>query len=121
MGEQILLEGSGDSRAVQIKVWFLAHPLNEQSPSFALPLEFGTTSGHLKGGNFAGFPCKRHQQSNLVFFPTCFASRGSGVRIPSRPPTICLQFQSFTTVPWRSLFLSRGKRSKNVVVFVSPD
>jgi len=36
---------------------------------------FGTTSGHLRSGNFDGFRCKRHQQSNLVFFPTCFASR----------------------------------------------
>src|SRR6516164_7838303 len=52
------------------------------------PEILGTTSVHLRSGNFDGFLCKRHQQKHLVFFPTCFASRVSGVRIPSRPPNI---------------------------------
>src|SRR5215467_8005782 len=48
--------------------------------------KFGTTSVHLRSGNLVGFPCKRHQTKHLVFFPTCFASRGSPVRSRSRPP-----------------------------------
>ena len=55
---------------------------------------FGTTSGHLRSGNFDGFRCKRHQQSNLVYFSTCFASRGPRVRVPPRPPTIFFQRNS---------------------------
>jgi len=47
--------------------------------------EIDTTSVHLRSGNFVGFPCKQHQQKQLVFFPTCFASRGSRVRIAYRP------------------------------------
>src|SRR5215469_16594156 len=51
------------------------------------PEILGTTSVHLRSGNFDGFLCKRHQQKHLVFFPTCFASRGPRVRFPPRPPT----------------------------------
>ena len=45
-----------------------------------------------------------------------------GVRgsIPSRPPTICLQFQSLTTKPGGFLFRLWPDRSKNVVVLVLP-
>jgi hypothetical protein len=45
-----------------------------------------TTSVQLKSENFVESPCKRHHRSTLVFSPTCFASRRSGVQIPSRPP-----------------------------------
>ena len=40
---------------------------------------FGTTSGYLKSGKFIDRTCKRHQQSCLVFYPVCFASRGPQV------------------------------------------
>src|SRR5215831_5598095 len=40
------------------------------------PEILGTTSVHLRSRNFVGFRCTRHQQKQLVFFPTCFASRG---------------------------------------------
>src|SRR5439155_18249461 len=36
------------------------------------------------------FPCKRHHQSTLVFFPPCFASRGSPVRSRPRPPILLM-------------------------------
>src|SRR5215471_15922734 len=60
--------------------------------------DFGTTSGHLRTGNFVRFPCKRHQTKHLVFFPTCFASRGAGVRASLRPPSIHRYFVLSKTV-----------------------
>src|SRR6267143_3183894 len=53
-------------------------------------INLGTTSGHLESENFVDRPCKRHHRSTLVFFPLCFASRGSPVRSRPRPPTLSL-------------------------------
>jgi hypothetical protein len=62
--------------------------------TFSLPVSgrgrLGTTSGQLRSGNFIDGSCKRHQAKPLVFYPLCFASRGSPVRSRSRPPTFSL-------------------------------
>jgi hypothetical protein len=42
--------------------------------------------GTIEEREFRKFPCKRHQTKQLVFYPACFASRGSPVRSRSRPP-----------------------------------
>jgi hypothetical protein len=42
--------------------------------------------GTIEEREFRKFPCKRHQTKLLVFYPACFASRGSPVRSRSRPP-----------------------------------
>jgi hypothetical protein len=76
------------------------------------------TNHSLLGSRESALLCNHHR-STLVFFPTCFASRGSGVRIPSRPPTICLQFQSLTTRLGQPPSLSSSHRSKNVVLIIS--
>ena len=44
---------------------------------------FGTTSGELRSGNLAGFPCKRQQQKYLVFFSACFTSRVRALTVHS--------------------------------------
>ena len=77
----------------------------------AVPFNFGTTSGHLRSGNFDGFRCKRHQQKHLVFFPTCFASRGPRVRVPPRPPTIFF-FNEIASMFFQltTCYSSRGSR-----------
>src|SRR5215813_1103569 len=41
------------------------------------PEILGTTSGQSRSGNLVGFSRKRHQTKYLVFFQTCFASRGN--------------------------------------------
>ena len=61
---------------------------------------FGTTSGHLRSGNFVDCPCKRHHQSTLVFFPPCFASRGRGFESPtSTNPFDCKGFRKLVPHP----------------------
>src|SRR6266404_6179345 len=49
-------------------------------PDFSVQLRY-----ILDSGNFADFPCKRHQPKLLVFYPVCLASRGPRVRVPPRP------------------------------------
>ena len=49
-------------------------------------------------GHFCDIPLSR-----LVLVHPVFASRGSGVRTPSRPPSICLQIRLLLMRPWPDL------------------
>jgi hypothetical protein len=60
----------------------------------------------------------RQDLANLI---SRFANRGSPVRSRSRPPTICLQFQSLTTRPRPLLSLPWLDRSNNVVTYPHPN
>jgi hypothetical protein len=67
---------------------------------------FGTTSGHLRSGNFLDFPCKRHQSKHLVFSHPSFASRVAPVRSRSRPP-VFLRRPVLSRMSPLTLFCSR--------------